>query len=393
MNLTPSSLEITKQNNESLELYLNADRSIYIYNMSSLAKSFAIWTKLLPEIKPYYAIKCNPDKEIIRKLGELGTYFDCASPNEVETILSLNIDSSRIIYANPCKTKTDLLHVNKRNIQTTTFDNIAELEKIVKYSPQMNLIMRIYASDESAQCILSNKYGCHEEDWEEILKRARELNAKLVGISFHIGSGASNPDAYINALAKARKLYNLARYMKEYDFHLSIIDIGGGFTINNIDRMSIAINKGIETYFPDKKLEEFKFIAEPGRYFSENVATFLVKIIGMRERNGAREYYINDSIYGSFNCIMYDHTHIVEPRIIRSTPEKDNEYYEKLPHKISTIYGNTCDGGDIIVKNILLPILNVDDWLLWNNFGAYTISAACDFNGIELTKPNKIYIQ
>ena len=207
----------------------------------------------------------------------------------------------------------------------------------------------------------------------------KQLNMNIVGISFHIGSGAMNPNAFIDALSKARKLYNLGN---TYGYDMNIIDIGGGFSVNNISKMSKAINTALENFFPEN--DKFKFIAEPGRYFAENVATFLTKIIGVRERNGMRDYYLNESTYGSFNCIVYDHTKLKKPSFITSE-STDLE-------KISTIYGNTCDGGDIIATNILLPKLNVDDWLVWDNFGAYTIAGACDFNGIELTSPNNIYV-
>lgn len=235
--------------------------------------------------------------------------------------------------------------------------------------------MRIYASDENAQCILSNKYGCYEEEWNAILQKAKDLQLNIVGISFHIGSGAVNPNAYSDALEKSRKLYDLGL---TYGFNMNLIDIGGGFSYKNILKMSKKINLAKEKYFSG----DFKFIAEPGRYFAENVATFYTKIIGVRQRRNIYEYYINESAYGSFNCIIYDHTILQKPRFI------NNNFTEEFD---SILYGNTCDGGDTIA-NMKLPKLEVGDWLIWDNFGAYTIAGACDFNGIILTKPNKIYI-
>lgn len=378
---------------QTLQNYLKSDNSLYIYDLNSLVKSYKLWTKLLPKIKPFYAVKCNPDIEIIKRLASLGTNFDCASPVEIETVLSLGIDAANIIYANPCKTGSDIKYAAANNINITTFDSLAEIEKIAKYAPDTELVMRIYATDESAQCILSNKYGCFEEEWDGLLEKSKELGMKVVGISFHVGSGAMNPNAFTDALAKARKLYDLG---KTYGYYMNFIDIGGGFSRNNILKMSRAINAAIGKYFGDNA--EFKFIAEPGRYFAENVATFFAKIIGVRERRGMRDYYINDSTYGTFNCISYDHIKVPIPKYISSkitskltTKLTNNKEVEVDVEVATTIYGNTCDGGDIIAANIKLPRLEVNDWLIWNNFGAYTIAAACDFNGINLTKPNKIY--
>lgn len=46
-------------------------------------------------------MKCNPDHEVLRLLAALGTGFDCASKQEIEQVLNIGVDPSRIIYAQP----------------------------------------------------------------------------------------------------------------------------------------------------------------------------------------------------------------------------------------------------------------------------------------------------
>lgn len=53
-------------------------------------------------------------------------------------------------------------------------------------------------------------------------------------------------------------------------------------------------------------------IAEPGRFFVSSAFTLICKIYSKREivQNDKLEktmYFINDGVYGSFNCILYDH--------------------------------------------------------------------------------------
>ena len=57
-------------------------------------------------------------------------------------------------------------------------------------------------------------------------------------------------------------------------------------------------------------------------------------------------YYVNDGVYGSFNCLVFDHA-TVTPEVF-GTEEKA----EKFP---SSIWGPTCDSLDCITKNVLLP--------------------------------------
>lgn len=45
------------------------------------------------------------------------------------------------------------------------------------------------------------------------------------------------------------------------------------------------------------------------------------------------------------------------------------------------IWGPTCDGLDLVVEHTLQPLLDEGDWLHFNNMGAYTLAAGCEFNG------------
>ena len=166
---------------------------------------------------------------------------------------------------------------------------------------------------------------------------------------------------------------------------MNILDIGGGFSCANIEQMSQSINQAIDIYFPKSLFPNLQCIAEPGRYFAETIAILLTKIIGIRERDDTIDYWLTDSVYGSFNCIIYDHIHLQpEPMNL------DNE--GSVIEMKSTLYGPTCDGFDKILDNYMLPKMSCGDWIEWKNMGAYTIAGACDFNGITLTQPKKLYI-
>jgi len=53
----------------------------------------------------------------------------------------------------------------------------------------------------------------------------------------------------------------------------------------------------------------------------------------------------------------------------------------------STLFGMTCDGMDIIAKNIDVPSsLKVSDWLCISGMGAYTYGCRSNFNGMKSTE-------
>lgn len=48
-----------------------------------------------------------------------------------------------------------------------------------------------------------------------------------------------------------------------------------------------------------------------------------------------------------------------------------------------SVWGPTCDSIDCLAKDVSLPLLDVGDWMYWENMGAYTICAASQFNGFK----------
>ena len=89
-------------------------------------------------------------------------------------------------------------------------------------------------------------------------------------------------------------------------------------------------------------------------------------------------YYINDGIYGSFNCLLYDHA-TVEAEILQG--EEGSEKREEVTF-MSSVWGPTCDGEDCVLPEVELPDLEIGAWLFFRNMGAYTLAAGSTFNGM-----------
>lgn len=68
---------------------------------------------------------------MLKTLESLGSNFDCASKGEIELVLGLGVDPSRIIYANPCKQISALKYHFKRNqlLEFLTYVDMHENEE------------------------------------------------------------------------------------------------------------------------------------------------------------------------------------------------------------------------------------------------------------------------
>eukprot|EP01124_Arcella_intermedia_P017880 TRINITY_DN24859_c0_g1_i1.p1 TRINITY_DN24859_c0_g1~~TRINITY_DN24859_c0_g1_i1.p1 ORF type:complete len:504 (+),score=80.50 TRINITY_DN24859_c0_g1_i1:91-1602(+) len=346
------------------------------------------WKKYLPRIQPFYAVKANPDLNILRTLFLLGVNFDCASKGEIEMVLNLGAEPNQIIFANPAKGFDHIQYSKAKDVRLMTFDNMAELKKILNMFPEAELVLRISSNDTMSLLPFGFKFGARREDACQLIAACAQLKANLVGISFHVGSGCYSSVGFIDTIHRAREMFNEA---EKHGFRLTLLDIGGGFpgdTEGSITFADIASDIGpvIDNLFPEPDIQ---VIAEPGRYFCTSTINVALQVYAKRDYISRRvdpdtkechpikeiQYYCPDGVYGNFNNIIYDHaTPICHPLV---EPPLDTVLYN------STFFGPTCDSIDVIAKNISFPPLELGDWVYFTNMGAYTTAAGSCFNGIE----------
>lgn len=356
--------------------------AFYIFDVQDVIQKYNNWKEKLPRVIPYYAVKCNDHAFMLKILASLKVGFDCASKEEMRKVLAMNVHPSRIIFANPAKPASHIRFASDQGVELITFDNENELYKMKNSFPSAKLLLRIRSDACVTQCPLGIKYGCNiVTEAPTLLNLARRLELDVIGICFHVGSGCGEPLAYRRSIAAAKNLFQMGN---DLGFNMQLLDIGGGFPGNkgtSIDKVADIINSALEEYFPAS--QNVTVMAEPGRYFAASAFTLAAFVHSKREvrdsETGAHNnmYYINDGVYGSFNSILYDHAEVHPlPLSVKNMCDTTT----------CSIWGPTCDGLDVIVENLEFPTLNVGDWIMFEDMGAYTFSAACTFNGFSIPK-------
>ncbi|KAI1316877.1 hypothetical protein EDD11_009367 [Mortierella claussenii] len=372
------------------------DNAFYVADLGEVYRQHQRWKALLPRIEPFFAMKCNPDPMVMRLLASLGAGFDCASKNEIQSVLDIGVDPSRIIYANPCKQNSFVKYAYNNKVRMMTFDNAEELHKIKRFHPEAQLVLRILTDDSKSLCKLGLKFGAPLDTTGHLLATAQELGLDVIGISFHVGSGCFDANAFGEAVIRARRVFDQA---KDYGFELNFLDVGGGFPSAHVtegitfEKVAAILGPTVDALFGP----EVRVIAEPGRYYVGSAFTLATQVIARRtiqrdladilspehNQNPSHMYYVNDGMYGSFNCIMFDHQ-VCEPKVLL----RDGGFAYQRPlvneaHGYASVWGPTCDSIDCISPKSSLPLMESGDWLYFDNMGAYTITAASQFNGFR----------
>src|SRR5690349_18494735 len=355
---------------------------VVVIDHDILRENYAAFKKHLPKVQAYYAVKANAEAAIVRTLYQAGASFDVASLPEFmlvyENIRHLPAKQQqdfiwdKIIYANPTKPKETLQALDKYK-PLVTYDNFAELEKIKQFAPHAGVVLRLRVPNTGSVVELSSKFGCNPGEAVDLIVAAFEKGLVVEGLSFHVGSQCTNFENFVQGLEMAAAVL---REAKSRGHEIKILDIGGGFPapynkhVRPFSELADKINSEIERLFP----KEIEIVAEPGRFLVATAATAVARIIGKAVRDGKRCYYIDDSVYHTFSGIIFDHCqyHLRAFRPGRT--------------EICAVFGQTCDGLDVISQSETLPPLEIDDLLYSQDIGAYSNASSTWFNGFPPAK-------
>lgn len=357
------------------------DDAFYVLDLEDIKMKYQKWNEKLPRVTPFYAVKCNNDDRVIQTLADLGTGFDCASLEELKQVLRLGIDPERIIFAHTVKQISHLKFAADNQVTKVTADSLEELLKIKKIHPNAKVVLRIRFDDDDAFIRLGPKFGCDPLTEAPVLVNwCKNLNLNLIGISFHVGSGSQNPKVFKAALKAVRKIFDVAA---KIGFRLNLVDIGGGFAghdVSILEKYAKAINSALQQFFSDN---DVTVISEPGRYFVETAFKLLTQIVLKKTTQCNRVYYyINEGIYMSFlDKFLYKG----EKLSFEVIPMKKKKNSKNIDSKrLSTIWGCSCTTKDKIIADVMLHDMQIGDWLVFNNMGAYSSSCSTKFNGFSV---------
>jgi ornithine decarboxylase len=334
-------------------------------------------------VDPYYAVKCNPLPSILQHLaGQPGIGFDCASRDELEKVrVCAAAQASNphrrshggarpdALFANPCKSRTDIRFAVESGVDYMTFDSLVELKKM-KEEGVKKPVLRIHVDDKGGSRIpLNKKYGYSLKEVGPLIQALQDYNMRLYGLAFHVGSDCRSATSYESALDTAgaftRALESRGVLEKE------LLDIGGGFSGLSCDdgllRNTIA---PVVLSAPLLRVYD-RCIAEPGRFFAAETCDIRVTVLGRRTLPCGREsIIINESAYGAFSGVPFDG---FKPVFVSRSKGAMSSF---------VVFGQTCDSGDIIGHDILLPSdVAEGDELDVYDMGAYSIASASRFNG------------
>ncbi|XP_074782245.1 antizyme inhibitor 2 isoform X3 [Athene noctua] len=315
-------------------------QAFFLADLGDIVKKHLRFLKALPRVKPYFPVKCNGSEGVIRLLAELGAGFACTNKAEITRVESIGVPADKIFYSSPCKQIAHIKYAASHGVQLMTFDNEVELSKVARSHPHASvaLLCRMLlgiTADSSPAPRLSMTFGTTLEACRHLLEAAKEQAVEVVGVSFHLGSGGLEPQAFAQSVAAAQLAFEVGT---ELGYRMHLLDIGGGFPGTEDTRARF-----------EETAAGWRSSRHPGDTTSH-----------------LRSPSLPTSRPGT--------------RLPRSSPAPTRPCPDP-PSRSSSLRGPPGHAGGRIADGLELPELQVGDWLIFEDMGAYTIASSSSLVG------------
>ncbi|WP_211357357.1 type III PLP-dependent enzyme [Nocardioides rubriscoriae] len=336
----------------------------------------------LPQVQPFYAVKCNSAPEVLNTVAEHASSFEVASLGELRMLQELGVNPGDVLYSNTVKPASHVVGAAEAGVWRFAADSEDELGKIARCAPGSAVYIRVRVDDSTSVFPLSRKFGAEAQEARALLLMARELGLEPYGLTFHVGSQCVATSAWVQAIASMGRVM---RQLSDDGIRITMLNMGGGFParydgpVPSIDDIGDTVNRALDGLLP---YQPSLIAAEPGRHIVAESAVMVASVLGREQRAGEDWIYLDVSAY---HGLIETHQTVGQWRYPLWTSRHDHGVAAHVPF---TVTGPTCDSADTMFYGAPLPCTMAEgDRVFIASAGAYTLSYASHFNGFPPPRP------
>jgi ornithine decarboxylase len=352
------------------------DRPTLVIDVDRVEEQYHALKAGLGHARIHYAVKANPQREIIERLVDLGSGFDAASRAEIELCLSLGARPENISFGNTVKKVRDIEFAFHAGVTLFAADAEEELEKIAEFAPGSDVYIRLIVDASEADWPLSRKFGCARDKAVSLMDMAVELGLKPVGFSFHVGSQTKRAEMWTATLDQVAAMWKAAH---DAGHELTLLNIGGGFPAyygEEIQRPTAYAARVMEL-IEERFGHVAHVMAEPGRGLVAEAGAIAAEVllVSKKSDNDLHRWVYLD--IGKFSGLAETMDEAIRYQFLT---DRDHEATGPC-----ILAGPSCDSADVLYEKrpVELPMgLRSGDRFIIRNCGAYTSTyASIGFNG------------
>ncbi len=398
LRLFPSTAGVNDQGHlmtggcDTVELAAEFGTPLYIFDEVSLrhkcAEFKAEFGQRYADTTVIYACKAFINKALAVIFKEEGLGLDVVSGGELGIAHSAGFPLDRVYFHGNNKSAEEISLALEWGVGRIVVDNFHELKMLGEMAKERgctpDILLRLtpgvdpHTHKYITTGNVDSKFGFPLASGEEAVIKAMSMpNLNLVGLHFHIGSLIFEVEPYEQAI---EFILNFAAEMKQkHGFELRELNVGGGFAIQYtldspappISTYAEVITSNIISKCQKLGLTLPRLIIEPGRSIVGRAGVALYRVGVVKDIPGIRCYVsVDGGMADNIRPALYGAKQ--EAVVANKMPENEAGKF--------TIAGKFCESGDILIRDISLPLPSAGDILAVPGCGAYCLTEAMNYN-------------
>ena len=354
---------------------------LYVYSRTAMLAALASYQRALVDRDHLicYAMKANSSLAVLQTFANAGCGFDIVSGGELDRVLAVGVDASRIVFSGVGKTRAEMRRALDAGVMCFNVESDGELDVLsqvaslasrsAKVSLRVNPDVDAGTHPYISTGLKDNKFGIAHQSALASYRRAAALpGLEVVGIDCHIGSQITTIGPYIDAL---ERVLDLVEAIERHGIGIHHIDVGGGLGITYTDEAPPSAESLVRAMLDRIDVRGHghrKILLEPGRSLVGNAGVLLGEVLYLKPGD-ARNFCIVDAAMNDMaRPAMYQAWMQIVP--CRERPETQVLY---------DVVGPVCESGDWLGRDRLLAV-QPGDAIAVLSAGAYGMTMASNYN-------------
>ena len=337
-------------------------------------------------MKVHYAIKANPEPDILRIISGRGFGADCVSGNEITRAIECGFRPEDIYYAGVGKTDEEILIGIDAGIGCFNIESIEEIDILsalaMKRGKRVTVALRVnpnidaHTHEYITTGLKENKFGIDLRVIEDAVRKVKESQyLDLGGLHFHIGSQITISEPFKILCERINDLQAKFR-LEGIDFRFFNVGGGLGIDYDNPDENPIPnFASYFGTILSSLHLEDDQEVhCELGRAIVAQCGSLISKVV-----------LVKKGLEKNFVIIDAGMSDLIRPALYGAHHKIENISAEgKTADKVYDVVGPICESSDVFGKDELLPETKRGDLMALRSAGAYGVAMSSCYNMRDL---------
>lgn len=320
-----------------------------------------------------YAIKANPNADVLRRIAARGLGFECVSPGELAHVATSvpGLDPRRVLYTPNFASRADYQAGIAAGVWVT-LDNLHPLEAWGEDLRGHEVFVRVDPGQGRGHhrhvhtAGMASKFGVSPSELPRLRALAAQHGVRIVGLHAHTGSGIRDASNW------AETATFLAQVAADGFPDVHTLDLGGGLgVVERPGQRPLDLGALAATIAAFRRAHpQYRVWLEPGRWLVAEAGVLLARVTQRKLKGDVRWVGVDTGMNSLIRPALYGAWH----EIVNLT--RIDEPAAETAH----VVGPICESGDVLGHDRRLPATVEGDVLLVATAGAYGRAMSSRYN-------------